>query len=90
MFKGNQANCAPKMVLSGSHDLLKTPEVHDTTACSNISDRSIYSCGLCHRVSRALSALGPAPHAVSCKAVAGQSSATAMDVSESCVAAIVR
>ena len=55
VFKGNQANCAPKMVLSGSHDLLKTPEVHDTTACSNISDTSIYSCGLCHRVRQVMS-----------------------------------
>ena len=24
VFKGNQANCAPKMVLSGSHDLPNT------------------------------------------------------------------
>ena len=31
VFKGNQANCAPQMVLSGSHNLPNTPSCTDDT-----------------------------------------------------------
>ena len=45
VFKGNQANCAPQMVLSGSHNLPNTPSCttrpgSGSTACLNISDTS--------------------------------------------------
>ena len=38
------------------------PELHDTTARSNISDTIFYSCGLCHRGSR--TRRSPYPYAV--------------------------
>ena len=40
VFKGNQSNCAPKMVLSGSHNLpMQHPELHDTTGIRVRVDR---------------------------------------------------